>query len=248
MPNPNFTASVTNAAPQNVVFVLYNAVTLMDFVGATEVFNNTPNFVIHWLAPTMDAITTSENMQVLPTGTFDDVPDNIEILFIPGGNYKGIASCMFDSEYQNFITKASVNANWVGSVCTGAFILAATGAFNNCSITTYWSQLGNLALLHEKFSITVAAGYPRYLVDVEKKRFSGGGISSSVDLALALVQVIVDNETSQKAQLFIQYAPGPPNQSGDPSQAPSAITTEVTAMEASYTLHINEAVQQLISQ
>lgn len=248
MPNPNFAPLGTTTPPKNVVFVLFNAVTLMDFVGATEVFNNTPNFVIHWLAPTMDAITTSENMQVLPTGTFDDVPDSIEILFIPGGNYKGIASCMFDSEYQNFITNASVHANWVGSVCTGAFILAATGAFNNCTITTYWSQLGNLALLNEKFGISVAAGYPRYLVDVEKKRFSGGGISSSVDLALKLVQVIVDEDTSQKAQLFIQYAPKPPNQSGDPSQAPSAITAEVTAMEASYTLDINKAVKKLITQ
>jgi cyclohexyl-isocyanide hydratase len=220
----------------------------MDFVGATEVFNNAPNFVIHWLAPTMDAITTSENMQVLPTGTFEDAPSAIEILFIPGGNYKGIAPSMFDIRYRNFIALVSANAVWTGSVCTGAFILAAAGGLTNCVATTYWSQLGNLALLHKKLGITVAPGYPRFLVDVENKRFSGGGISSSVDLALQLVQVIADKETAEKAQLFIQYAPGPPNQSGDPSQAPTKITEELIAMEADYTLHIEQAVMQFINE
>jgi cyclohexyl-isocyanide hydratase len=248
MPNPNFPQLGTNATPKNVVFVLYNAVTLMDFVGATEVFNNAPNFVIHWLAPTMNAITTSENMQVLPTGTFEDIPDTIEILFIPGGNYKGVASSMFDVHYRNFIAEASTTAVWTGSVCTGAFILAAAGGLTNCIATTYWSQLGNLALLNQKLGITVAPGYPRFLVDEETKRFSGGGISSSVDLALQLVQVIADKETAEKAQLFIQYAPKPPNRSGDPSQAPIAITKELTTIEAEYTLHIKQAVLQFINE
>lgn len=232
---------------KNVVFVLYDYVTLVDFTGATEVFNNVPNFVIHWLAPTMQPITTSENMKVLPTGTFDESPKDIEILFIPGGNYKGIAASMFDERYRNFIGEASVRAVWTGSVCTGAFILAAAGGLTNCHVTTYWSQLQNLSLLHDKYGITVEQHqYPRYLIDASQKRFSGGGISSSIDLALELAIRIAGNATSQMAQLFIQYAPGPPNQSGDPSQAPPEITKEAIAMQTDYTAHIKEAVMQLI--
>jgi len=247
MPNPVF--KTTDNAIKNVVFVLFDTVTLVDFTGATEIFNNVPNYVLHWLAPTMDPVTTSENMQVLPTGTFDDAPEAIEILFIPGGNYKGVSASMFDVRYRHFIAEASARATWTGSVCTGAFILAAAGGLTNCHVTTYWSQLHNLSLLKDKYGITVDQHhYPRYLIDAKQKRFSGGGISSSIDLALELVKRIEGNTASQMAQLFIQYAPGPPNQSGDPSQAPPEITKTVTAMEAGYTAHMNEAVMQLISE
>jgi cyclohexyl-isocyanide hydratase len=247
MPNPIFTTLDKDAA-KNVVFVLYDHVTLVDFVGATEVFNNVPGFVIHWLAPTMDPVTTSENMKVLPTGTFDNVPDQIEILFIPGGGYKGIIPSMFDIRYRDFIGASASRAVWTGSVCTGAFILAAAGGLNDCHATTYWSQLENLSMLSDKYGISVDINYyPRYLIEENKKRFSGGGISSSIDLALELVKRIVDNKTSEMAQLFIQYAPSPPNQSGDPSQAAPQITQEARINEASYTAHLKEAVMELIN-
>jgi cyclohexyl-isocyanide hydratase len=248
MPDPVFTTHDKDAT-KNVVFVLYDYVTLVDFTGATEVFNSTPGFVVHWLAPTMDPITTSENMKVLPTGSFDNVPDQIEILFIPGGNYKGIIASMFDIRYRDFISKTSKNAVWTGSVCTGAFILTAAGGLNNCQATTYWSQLENLSMLSDKYGISVDCNnYPRFLIEENQKRFSGGGISSSIDLALELVKRIVDNKTSEMAQLYIQYAPSPPNQSGDPSQAPSEITKEAITNEATYTAHMKEAVMELINE
>lgn len=241
--------SQKNPPVRNIVFVLYNYVTLVDFTGATEVFNTVPGFVIHWLAPTMDPIITSEKMKVLPTGTFETAPKNIEILFVPGGSYTGVGPCMFDDRYREFIKKASKRARWSGSVCTGAFIVAAAGIFNKCRMTTYWSQLENLALLKDKYKISVnTTSYPRYLIDAANKRFSGGGISSSIDLALELVKRIVNNETSKTSQLYIQYAPAPPNQSGDPSQAPPAITKKVTNEEAGYTAQMNAYVMQLINE
>ncbi len=234
---------------KNIVFVLYDYVTLVDFIGATEVFNNVPGFVIHWLAPTLDPITTSEKMQVLPTGTFKDAPGDIEVLFIPGGNYKGVGPSMFDIRYRDFIQEISARAEWTGSVCTGAFILAAAGGFNNCKATTYWSLLEIFSLLKDKYAITVnTVNYPRYLIDADKKRFSGGGISSSIDLALELVKRIVDNKASQTAQLYIQYAPAPPNQSGDPSQAPPEITKKALAEMVDYNAHMKSFVMQLINE
>ncbi|MBL7727439.1 MAG: DJ-1/PfpI family protein, partial [Dinghuibacter sp.] len=134
---------------KNIVFVLYNDVTLVDFVGATEVFNNVPGFQLHWLAPDNNPITTSEKMRVLPTGTFADVPEDVEILFVPGGGSEGVNGAMFSPIYREFLATTATRARWTGSVCTGAFILAAAGCLNNCMVTTYWSQLGNLSLLNE---------------------------------------------------------------------------------------------------
>lgn len=239
-------SSVGDAATKNVVFVIYNGVTMVDFIGATEVFYMVPGMQVHWIAPAMDAILTSEKMQVLPTGTFDTAPDTIEILFIPGGYADGVNNTMFDTGYQDFIKTAAQRAVWTGSVCTGAFILAATGMLTNCAVTTYWSQLDNLKLLQDKYNITVAPGYPRFLVDPVNKRFTGGGISSSIDLALKLTEQIFDTPTAEQAQLSIQYAPGPPVQAGDPSEAPPEITMEVLAGEGDYSEKMRESVERLL--
>ncbi len=249
MPKSSTTKSTADDVTKNVVFVLYDDVTLVDFTGATEVFYATPGFTVHWLAPTMDPVITSENMQVLPSGTFENAPEDIEVLFIPGGNYNGVSQSMFDLRYREFISEAYGRAAWTGSVCTGAFILAAAGGLTNCHATTYWSQLNNLSLLKDKYGISVDEHqYPRYLIDAEQKRFTGGGISSSIDLALELVKRITDNATSQMSQLFIQYAPAPPNHSGDPSQAPPNILKEALANEAGYSANMKEAVMQLINE
>ncbi|MEP7237384.1 MAG: DJ-1/PfpI family protein [Ferruginibacter sp.] len=244
--NKNAAFPVYDKTKKNVVFVLYDKVTLVDFVGATEVFNNVfvnnkPLYNIHWLAPGLAPITTSENMRVLPTGTFTEpVPGlktlkNIDILFVPGGNWEGIANCMTDKAYMQFITNTAKHATWTGSVCTGAFLLAATGELTKCLATTYWSQLNNLSLMAAKYNFTVVPGYPRFLLDDARKRFTGGGISSSLDLALKLTEQLYGKAVAEKAQLFIQYAPGPSVSAGDPAEAPPVISAEVQAMQTGYT-------------
>lgn len=134
---------------------------------------------------------------------------------------------MFDDELQEFIIDKAKTSSWVGSVCTGAFILAAANQYKDCEITTYWSQIPNLKLLEAKMKFKVADEYPRYILNKELKRFSGGGVSSSVDLALALVEAIIGINLAEQTQLSIQYAPSPPINSGDPSQAPLSITKAV---------------------
>jgi len=231
---------------KNIVFVIYDGVTMVDFVGATEVFYMVPGITLHWVAPTMNVITTSEKMRVLPTCTFDDAPHDIEVLFIPGGYTDGVTNTMFDKKYQEYIKHSAKRAKWAGSVCTGAFIAAAAGILDDCLVTTYWSQLDNLKLLQDKYNFLVVPGYPRFLLDDEHKRFTGGGISSSIDLALKLTEEIFDKETAEKAQLYIQYAPGPPVRSGDPCQAPVKISAEVLKGDADYSANMKKSVEKLL--
>lgn len=77
-------------------------------------------------------------------------------------------------------------------------------------------------------------------------RFSGGGISSSIDLALELVNLICGPTKSMSTQLSTQYAPNPPHTSGDPSQAPPEITSSVRADQAHYIATIRRAVEKVL--
>jgi cyclohexyl-isocyanide hydratase len=223
-----------------VVFPLYDGCTLLDFAGATQVFAFT-GFTPVWAAKTCEPITTTEHVQVLPAVTLDALrTEPIEILFVPGGGGK-VADAMLDPVFVGFVRDTGQRARWAGSVCTGAFILAAAGLLDGFEATTYWSQRENLALFPK---ITVSAGYPRWVI--HGNRFTGGGVSSSIDLALELLSLISGPTASMTAQLFVQYAPGPPFASGDPSQAPPEITAAARGHQEGFTAAIRKAVEQVI--
>ncbi|MFL9484901.1 DJ-1/PfpI family protein [Chitinophagaceae bacterium LWZ2-11] len=224
---------------------LYNGCTLMDFAGATQVFAAPPSgFKPIWLAAEA-SVSTTEGVNVLPNYHFDEHPP-IDILFVPGGGSTGVTPTMENDVFLNFLRKVNKHTTHTGSVCTGAFILAAAGILHNCSATTYWSQIPTLELLAKKMHLAIPPGFPRFLPDPQGKIFTGGGISSSVDLALDLVLKIKGKKTAELTQLFIQYQPGPPVNSGDPSTAPPAVTAELLKEGKSFTEAMTKAVKKLL--
>jgi cyclohexyl-isocyanide hydratase len=235
-----------------VGFPIYDGVTLVDFCGATEVFSFPAGpdnaFKPIWLAAEKKQILTSEGLYVYPNYSFKEKHPPIDILFIPGGGSDLIANAMFDKAFQDFVKKTAASATWVGSVCTGAFILAASGYLNNCSATTHWSQIDNLKLLSKKLKLKVPKGNPRGVIDMKRKIFTGGGISSSLDLALMLVEKIKGKTYAQSSQLFIQYAPNPPVHAGDPEQAPKKLLQQIIKDTASYSEQYTKAVEKLLQQ
>jgi cyclohexyl-isocyanide hydratase len=224
-----------------VGFPLYNGCTLLDFAGATQIFSSwvAAGFESVWLAPSLDPVTTSEGVQVQPGRRFDD-PGPIDILFVPGGG-EDVATTMQDPVYVDFVRRTGQAARFAGAVCTGAFIAAAAGLLDGCEATTYWSQRENLALFPR---IKVAAGYPRWVLS--GNRFTGGGVSSSIDLALELVDRLAGPTECQQAQLSAQYAPKPPFDSGDPATAPPEVTAAVRANQKQFLAVIKKATLAVI--
>jgi cyclohexyl-isocyanide hydratase len=240
----------TAIKPMVVGFPLYDGVTMMDFVGASDVFNVAyGNFTPIWLAEKKQPVKTSAGTFVYPNYSFADAHPVIDILYVPGGHADGVINnAMFNETYQSFIKNAAAGAQWVGSVCVGAFIVAAAGLLHNCTATTYWSQLNNLSLLTNDYNIKIPEGYPRGVIDEKQKRFTGGGISSSVDLALMLVEIINGKWMAEASQLSIQYAPNPTVNTGDPAQAPPSLLKDVLISQAGATKQYYNAVQRLLSE
>lgn len=227
-----------------VAFALYPGCTLLDFAGATQIFAYTPGFRTVWIAATADPIATTEGVSVLPNATFAQTPA-ADIVFVPGGGGDGVTAAMTEPHIQQWLKTVAPNARWAGSVCTGAFVAAASGLFDGCAVTTYWSARSALALFPQ---LEVVPGYPRWQIDRERKRFSGGGISSSLDLALELVKDIAGESAAQWTQLMNQYAPDPSVHAGDPTQASPELVISATQDQADMHAKLVAAVQALTGQ
>ncbi len=220
----------TAEAAKVVGFVLYDGCTLLDFTGATQIFAGwASGWKPVWIAPELDRVTTSEGLAVVPSHTFGSHPA-LDIVFVPGGDGDGVAATMRDARYLDWLGNvAHTKEPWVGSVCVGAFILAAAGLLRDAVATTHWRLLDVLRRLAPTYGITVPPGFPRAVIDEAQRRFSGGGVSSSIDLALTLVRELDDADVATAAALIVQYAPEVPLcvAPGNPDSTDPAVLDEV---------------------
>lgn len=147
----------------------------------------------------------------------------LDVLFVPGGGDPYLDVALNDSDLRNFIQSQAPHAKWVGSVCTGAFVLANAGVLQGLQATTHWSYLTRFQSDYP--DVQVVNGYPRFVLD--GKFLTGGGISSGIDAALALTGMFAGPQVGRDIELVIQYRPQPPYGTGDPSVADYATWKEV---------------------
>jgi transcriptional regulator GlxA family with amidase domain len=109
-------------------------------------------------------------------------------------------------------------------VCTGSLILGAAGVLDGKSATTHWCAAEHLS--------RYGAAWTEQRVVFDGKVATAAGVSSGIDLALALVGRLAGDEVAQAIQLGIEYDPQPPYDAGAPSKAPAAIRDLVAAVMA----------------
>ena len=137
-----------------------------------------------------------------------------DALWVPGGDPKALAKIIDDPKrrYLDFLIKQAKRTPMVCSVCEGAMLLAAAGLLDGYNATTHWAFIPCFA---ERFpKVIVAEGNPRFVLD--RNRLTGGGISSGLDEALMLIQLLKGTVAAQQVQQTTQYYPSPPVSSAIP--------------------------------
>lgn len=202
----------------NIVMLLYPRLTQLDLTGPFEVFARLPDVTIILAAKSLDPVTDSGGLRLLPTHTLTDAPQ-ADILFVPGG--PGQLDLMDDTEVLDFLRAQAAGARYVTSVCTGSLVLGAAGLLTGYRATCHWMSLEQLAL----FGCTPCDDR----VVVDRNRVTGGGVTSGIDFALHLAALLFDQDRAERTQLSMEYNPAPPFSSGHPNSADPAM---VEAMRA----------------
>lgn len=196
----------------NIGIPIYDKVDLLDVAAPYELFNlmkqmaQTVPTEVYLIAAKSEPIKTRDGLVMKPQKTFATAPE-LDVLWVPGGDPSALKRLMNDPArtYLNFLIQRSKKARFVASVCEGAMLLAAAGLLDGYDATTHWAFIPCL----KKFrAINVVEGYPRFVVD--RDRITGGGISSGLDEALKLVELLSSYEVAQQVQQFAQYYPCPP--------------------------------------
>ena len=186
---------------------VYDQVDLLDVAGPREVLTwMDPKADVRLIARQAGPITTRDGLTLIAPHGFADTPE-LDVLWVPGGDPDALKEIMTGSnrDYLEYFKTSSVNAKYVCSVCEGALLLAQAGLLDGFEVTTHWAYIPCL----KRFpNIRVAPGTPRFVLD--RNRLTGGGISSGLDEALKLVELLSSTEAAQAVQQVMQYYPDPP--------------------------------------
>jgi cyclohexyl-isocyanide hydratase len=202
----------------NVVMLLYPKLTQLDLTGPFEVLTRIDELSLHLAAKTLDPVTDSGGLRLLPTTTYEDCPP-ADILFVPGG--PGQLALMEDQETLAFLREQAAHASHITSVCTGSLVLAASGLLTGYRATSHWLSLDQLAY----FGVEPVA--ERVVWD--RNRITGAGVTSGIDFALTLVAGLFGEHRARHIQLSMEYDPKPPFAGGSVASADSDSIESVRA-------------------
>jgi transcriptional regulator GlxA family with amidase domain len=204
-----------------IAIALYPGFTALDAIGPYQVFTNIPGTDVVLVAQDYGRLDDDNGLLHFDIEhTLADVP-RPDVLLVPGGVItRRIAER--GGPLVDWVRAAHEHTTWTTSVCTGALVLGAAGVLDGKTATTHWFAAERLP--------TYGATYTEQRVVFDGKVATAAGVSSGIDLALALAGKLAGDEVAQAVQLGIEYDPQPPYDAGAPSKAAAPIRELVSAV------------------
>jgi transcriptional regulator GlxA family with amidase domain len=195
-----------------IAIPLFDRLTALDAIGPYEVLSRLPGAEVLFVAAEPGPKRTDTGALALTADRgLSEVPEP-DIVVVPGG--RGTRDQPHD-ELIAWIQQAHQKSQWTTSVCTGALLLGAAGILDGLRATTHW-------LFFEQLREFGAEPTLERVIE-QGKVITAAGVSSGIDMALRLVQLIAGDDVSQAIQLSIEYDPQPPFDAGSPAKAPEPI-------------------------
>jgi cyclohexyl-isocyanide hydratase len=212
---------IPSGPPQQIAMLVYPQMTALDLVGPQTILSTLTNVKVHLVWKEKSVLMTDTGIPIQATATFDEVPDNLTVLFVPGGGL-GMVSLLEDDETLAFLRKKAKTAKYVTSVCTGSLILGAAGLLKGYKATCHWS-------VHEMLTDFGAKPVKQRVV-FDRNRITGAGVTAGIDFALALTAKLRNDKYAKALQLSYEYDPKPPFDAGNVAKCPPDIVTMLRMM------------------
>lgn len=192
---------------RRIVFVALAPLQLLDLVGPVEVFAHAEGY--RWEVVTDGEHGVVESTCGLPVGAarhFLEVSGEVDTLLVVGGPGTRREK---SKAFLKWVSRMAGKARRVGSVCTGAFVLAEAGLLNGRRVVTHWAWC---ELLQQWYPELRVEQDPIHLKDGNV--YTSAGITAGIDLALALVEEDLGHEAAMViARELVMFVRRPGGQS-----------------------------------
>lgn len=181
---------------QRVVLFFSDGAQALDVTGPASVFGgaNTavqggPPYEIVVASPSGGMISTISGVPLGSQAISAIPPESVDTLLVAGHDRDATIQLLKNRKARDWVRAVSRHAGRWGSVCSGAFLLAAWGLLSGKSAATHWSVTDELA---ERFPDVQVDADALFVVD--GKIWTSAGVTAGIDMSLALVEADLGKE------------------------------------------------------
>lgn len=200
---------------RRILFVIFDQFELLDLSGPSSVFNaaqallKQPLYSICTLSSGGGLVCSRSGIEV-NSQTFEDFNvGSSDTILIVGGEKQAISQVSLDPNLNTWLALNVPKAERIGSICSGALVLAENGLLNGKNATTHWADLEQLVRDYPSVEVEQDALYC-----VDGNIWTSAGVTTGIDMALAMVGKDHDRKVMQEiASWLVVYAHRPGHQS-----------------------------------
>jgi putative intracellular protease/amidase len=205
---------------KTIGILVYNGVNDLDVMGPRYVLGQA-GAKTKLIALKPGSIKTVMGVEIIPNTIIDSV-SHLDILIVPGGA-TGTVLASYNKKLLQWIRDIDKGTTYTGSVCTGAWILGASGVLRGKRASTNWYR-------EEEFLKKYGAipANERYTHD--GKYWTSAGVTAGMDMALAILKDNWGERYTQGVMLDMEYDPAPPMVGGSPEKTTWLVEWMMKAM------------------
>jgi putative intracellular protease/amidase len=190
-----------------IAIPLFEGLTALDGIGPYEVLQRLPDVTVTFVGERRGEVRTDNGFLGLSVdATLEELPDP-DVIVVPGGI--GTRAIGADHPITQWVRAAHPGTRFTTSVCTGSLVLGQAGLLQGLTATTHWGAYDLLA----KLGATPTG--ERVVEHLDQRIITAAGVSSGIDMALRLSELLVDDVAAKAMQLMIEYDPQPPFDAGN---------------------------------
>jgi transcriptional regulator GlxA family with amidase domain len=187
---------------------------LLDVAGPADVFAEAAKqlgqpdaYEVTLLSTQTGMLASSSGLGMLVDAVAATYSGAIDTLLVAGS--PNLADMASDAPLQAWLRERAGSVRRVGSVCTGAFVLAASGLLEGKRVATHWNSTDILAAQCPGASVEADAIYVQ-----DGQLFTSAGVTAGMDLALAMVEADHGRDLALKvARALVMFLKRPGGQS-----------------------------------
>ncbi|MGX2993026.1 DJ-1/PfpI family protein [Streptomyces sp. JNUCC 64] len=205
----------------DIVIPLFDDFEPLDAIGPYEILGYVPGATVRFVTdePGLVRDVLGSLPVHIPTG-YAEV-EHCDVLLIPGGG--SFLTMSADPAFLDWVRRMHAGTRFTTSVCTGSLVLGAAGLLDGLTATTHWNAVADLE--------AYGAAYTAERVVRQGRVITSAGVSSGIDMAVGLAALLTDDVTAQAIQLYTEYDPQPPFDTGSVAKAPAEVLERARALE-----------------
>jgi len=205
--------------PIHIAIPIFDRFTALDAIGPYETLQRLPGATVTFVSNEIGEVRTENGfLGITADVAYGDLVTP-HVVVVPGG--VGTREAMHDEQLLSWLRRAHETTTFTTSVCTGSIVLGAAGLLDGLTATTHWGVYGEL----EKTGAVPTS--TRVVEHLDQRIITAAGVSSGIDMALRLAELLVDDVAAKAMQLMIEYDPQPPFDSGSVDKSTDEVMTRV---------------------